>query len=259
MLNKTIMFVAVAGLLLASASVSNAGIVAESWISGAPQVDGWACIDHYSGSPPAPTATSWNWGDDMVVGDSWGDPHGWVAELTIDGGSEVSGDFMSIGWTGGNSPQLAGFVTVTGAGSLLDVQWGLNGVHHDLMTIEQAGLVMVDSDGGLKLSDTAEIRMQTAGQLALEGAASDTLANFLASIGGDGSGTLMYWDADAGTHWAPAGGMSGGDYTLAAGTGDLTGYGVLTVGVIPEPSSATLLALGLTSCILAQRRSRTNS
>jgi len=55
MLNKTIMFVAVAGLLLASASVSNAGIVAESWISGAPQADGWACIDHYSGSPPART------------------------------------------------------------------------------------------------------------------------------------------------------------------------------------------------------------
>ena len=232
--------VAVLGLV----SVSNAAITAESWLGGVPG-GAWDSFDvsiAYGGSGNWP-----NWGDDMYI--TWlAAPNDRDGHLTIDDGFTATGGFCQIGTTGGASALNDADVTVTGAGSIfspeeLAVHWFLD--------ILDGGLAMV---GWLDINNnpyTEGVRMTVGGQLALKGAASDTLANFLESVHGNGgSAYLKYWD---GASWASMIGIPGDEYTLEAGTGDLDGYGVLTI--VPEPATMALLALGGLG-VLLRRRSR---
>ncbi len=107
---------------------------------------------------------------------------------------------------------------------------------YDNSLVKVGGMLKIDeAEGGI---NNAYIRMTSGGQLALAdvvGGGDDSLANFLALVGGDDD--IRYWDGDDWDDIAYA--IGGVDYTLAAGTGDLDGYAVLTVGsVAPPPQPA---------------------
>ena len=196
---------------------------------------------------------------DLFVGSGGG--HG---TLTIDGGSDVTSTFTKVGNVEGDT----GAVTVTGAGSLWhaeEVLWVGKLPVTGLCTLDIADGGMVKADrtlGPLGPTDVAcggdgWIRMQSGGQLAIKGAASNILAaggpsttsGFLGSV--EGPNHVQYWDGSAWTNmWTESywdGSMTvpgvinatlGVDYTLEAGTvGEgLVGYAVLTV-LAPGPSA----------------------
>ena len=95
------------------------------------------------------------------------------------------------------------------------------------------------------------INMATGGMLALMGDVDDSLVDFLELI--DGTDAIRYWD-DSVSNWADITSATyGQDYTLSYLTeGDLTGYTMLTVTAVPEPTVILLLCLG----VLAFRRQR---
>jgi T5SS/PEP-CTERM-associated repeat protein len=227
MKKTTIMKGAAAGVLVALVSVSNAAITAESWTLGVQEANDWENFEPNSGGP-SPYAA----GDDFYVGTGGGDRKG---ILTIDLGSEVSGGWCVLGR--GNASN-SGEVTVTGAGSLFDAWETLqigedNGdPHSSILNIADSGLVKAV---GLYIAPTAVVQMTGGGQLALDGVATDTLANFLGDVDGT-SASLMYWNGSA---WASmTAGTKDTDYTLEDGTGDLAGYGVLTA-IAPVTGGAT--------------------
>jgi hypothetical protein len=70
--------------------------------------------------------------------------------------------------------------------------------------------------------------MSNSGKLAIYGNAASSITAFLALV--DGSDNITYWN---GSDWSNiTSATAGTDYTLAAGTGDLAGYTVLTVTAV---------------------------
>ncbi|OQY06288.1 MAG: hypothetical protein B6I25_04250 [Planctomycetales bacterium 4572_13] len=96
--------------------------------------------------------------------------------------------------------------------------------------------------------------MATDGMLALIGNTENALIDFLNSIGGNGIGTIRYWD-DSMSEWDNIiNATYGADYTLDyLAEGDLAGYTVLTVTAVPEPVTLVLLAIG---GLLTRKRKR---
>ena len=228
MKKKTSMMIAVAVLLFALVSVSNAAIT----ITGAVTDDGGG----YDG-----TSNPWiigGWGD-LVVGD------GGEGSMTIDDSFEVHSTYSVISYGGGT-----GEVTITGAGS---VWYGIEGLWMDepgTLNISDSGLFKTDnSETHFTLGTNSEVRMQTGGKLAILGADTTSLTSFLPSETGYPN-NLKYWN---GSDWdSMSNGTAGVDYDLTAGAGDLEGYGVLAI--VPEPATMLLLALGGLAMLRRRRR-----
>lgn len=140
-----------------------------------------------------------------------------------------------------------GYVQISNSGSVWRVTGDL-----EVGRLDDAALLIYDNslvkvDGALRIDATeggvneAYIRMRSGGSLALADAAGtghDSLADFLVLV--DGDDDIRYWDGDDYDDIIYA--VEGVDYTLAAGTGDLTGYAVLTVGAVaPVPPPAGFL------------------
>jgi T5SS/PEP-CTERM-associated repeat protein len=170
----------------------------------------------------------------------------------------ASSDLLSLnGYIGYNSGST-GEVTVAGTGSTWansssNLYVGCSG--SGTLNITDGGLVSVarpltiDYNG----DDDSFINMATGGMLALNGNADDSLDDFLGLV--NGTDAIRYWD-DSISDWADiAGATYDDDYTLRYLTeGDLTGYTLLTVGVL-EPSAVILAVMAIgTSAFLRRRR-----
>jgi T5SS/PEP-CTERM-associated repeat protein len=235
MKKKTSMMIAVAVLLFALVSVSNAAISSPDWAFIGPD---W--VPAYDG-----TSDPWDTGD-LMVGD------GGVGSLTIDNGFVVNSTWSGAGF----NPGGIGEVTVTGAGSVWHGAEGLwlngpDGGTSGTLNIFDNGLFKTELEGGgsIFINPLSEILMKTGGQLAILGADTTSLDTFLANITGT-DGNVKYWNGSA---WdSMSNGTLGVDYALTDGAGDLAGYGVLTI--IPEPTTMSLLALGGLALIRRRRR-----
>ena len=137
-----------------------------------------------------------------------------------------------------------GYVHIANTGSVWEITGDLevgrldDGVLliYDNSLVKVGGALKIDEpEGGV---NNAYIRMTSGGRLALADAAGtgdDSLASFLALVGGDDD--IRYWDGDDWDDITYA--IEGVDYALAAGTDDLSGYAVLTVDPVeplPQPT-----------------------
>jgi T5SS/PEP-CTERM-associated repeat protein len=161
-------------------------------------------------------------------------------EMSITGGGEVINENGSVGF----SSRTTGTVNVSGTNSAWTNKGDLNiGYYgHGELSVTNGGLVSVAGNLYIEREgDNAEgfINMATGGMLALAGDADDSLMDFLGLIYGEGA--IRFWDNSI-SDWANiTAATMGDDYTLAYLTGgDLAGYTLLTVGVVPEPGDANL-------------------
>ena len=189
-------------------------------------------------------------GEALVDGDGSGLTNAFYFHVGANGGAEVdviNGGLVSSvhGYIGFNAGST-GEVTVNGVGS----KWansgnlvaGYNGdgtleiLNGGLVSI--AGILAIDFDG----DGDGFIDMATGGMLALSGVADDSLGDFLGLI--SGTDAIRYWNGSAWDDITNA--TEGVDYWLDYHTtGDLPGYTMLTVGVVPEPATILLLFAGL--------------
>ena len=194
------------------------------------------CVTSVYANPHYEPGSTWTNSDEFRVGEK-GD-----ATLTITGGGTVTNGFRSIIGTHSGSKgefEVDGSAsTWANRGSLLIGYAGAG-----TLSITSGGMVHID--GILTITgdayNTSFINMSTGGMLALFGNADANgdddivLTEFLDMI--DGSDAIRYWD---GSDWADiTGATMDTDYTLAFVTdgGVLDGYTMLTVGVVPEPST----------------------
>jgi fibronectin-binding autotransporter adhesin len=154
--------------------------------------------------------------------------------LNVTSGGAVN---FGIGYIGHESGST-GSVTVSGAGSTWAIRRNL--------TIGEGGAGSLDiTDGGLvsvaevltidKYGDADSfINMSSGGMLALAGAGANSIEAFLGLV--QGSDAIRYWDESA-SDWADiTAAIEGVDYVLdRLVAGDLTGYTVLTVRLVPMP------------------------
>jgi T5SS/PEP-CTERM-associated repeat protein len=181
-------------------------------------------------------------------------------ELTVtNGGWANVSDRIYLGHSG------AGYALVTGAGSkvtapLIAIGYapGYDPDTH-ILTVADGGLVQTDSlrfsfdESGSDVGGYVD--MAAGGILAVlgdkTGAGAFASGGLFTKFNAANVGEIQY---DAGAGFVNmTGATEGVDYTLALGTGVLTGYTVLTMAAIPEPSSMGLLALsGL--ALLRRRR-----
>lgn len=137
----------------------------------------------------------------------------------------------------GNVSGSKGTATVDGAGSKWTNSGSLyvGGQDNGTLNITGGGLVRVggtltiDYDGG----DDSFIDITTGGMLTLKGDVDGSLAQFLDLV--EGTDAIRYWD-DGLSDWdLLTNATYGDDYTLVYLTeGDLSGYTLLTVGVVPN-------------------------
>ncbi|MGD9128587.1 MAG: PEP-CTERM sorting domain-containing protein [Planctomycetia bacterium] len=113
-----------------------------------------------------------------------------------------------------------------------------------IITITDHGLVSIGNGLHLLEPSTNRVRMSTGGKLALLGDADDSLSQFCDLI--NGNDNLQYWNEST-EAWADLiDATNGVDYMLTyQETGNLTGYTILQVGAVPEPSTAALLFTAL--------------
>lgn len=153
-----------------------------------------------------------------------------------------------------------GFAKVDGVGST----WAAEGRFFIGDYWEGVGILQITNGGLVSVGEymnidhdadhDSYITMATGGMLALNGGNENySLNDFLGLIGG--TDDIRYWD-DATSNWIDITGATlGEDYTIAYhDSGELAGYTVLTVGVVPEPSTILLLATGLIGWFLIRRR-----
>ncbi len=173
-------------------------------------------------------------------------------KLTIsEGGTLNSHEDAYIGY----GDISTGEVAIDGTGStwknagLLFVGNGGTGT----LAISNGGLVGVGSTLTVDSNQNGDsfINMSTGGMLALAGDADGSIIEFLELV--EGTDAIQYWD---GLDWAPiTDGTIGEDYLLEyCSTGDLAGYTMLTVGVVPEPGAVALILLGLGTLLVVRRR-----
>lgn len=165
-----------------------------------------------------------------------------MGELLILEGGQVAGESSRLGY----GPFSAGQVSVRGVGS----SWSLSerlevGMYGDAsLSITQGGLVKTD---GLSIDHDNDgdsfVYMASGGMLALVGEADESIDQYLGLV--EGADAIRYWNDNL-SDWASiVDATPGVDYTLEYfDDGELAGYTLLTVGVIPEPSTAvTILSM----------------
>jgi T5SS/PEP-CTERM-associated repeat protein len=182
--------------------------------------------------------------------------------VVIRDGVTVKTQWGYIGYKSGST----GEITVEGVGSRLAITAmegglddcgglyvGLNG--SGTLTITDGG--MVSAVGGLMVGRYSEgdssINMATGGMLAIQGQNIfiSSITDFFDRIGG--TDDIRYWDGAAWAHISGA--TAGTDYTLEYLTeGELAGFTMLTVGVVPEPSAVVMILVGLASLFIVRRR-----
>ena len=144
-------------------------------------------------------------------------------------------------------------VTVNGTGSkwTSNLSLSIDGT----LTITDGGMASVAEILKVDYNDNGDgcINMARGGMLALRGEADGSLDDFLGLI--DGTDAIRYWD-DSISDWTDiTSAVEDEDYTLNYQTeGNFAGYTVLTVGVVPEPS--TLILLGLLLAVIPMIRCR---
>jgi T5SS/PEP-CTERM-associated repeat protein len=174
--------------------------------------------------------------------------------LNVTGGGVVK-SYGNTGGVIGNSSSSTGEVTVEGTGSTwtngLKLTVGRYG--DGTLNITDSGLVsvvgqlLIDKDG----DGDSFVNMATGGMLALRGEADESIGQFLGLVAG--TDAIRYWD---GASWAHiSGATAGSDYTLEYLTGgELTGFTMLTVGAVPEPSTIVMILVGLGTLLAVRRR-----
>ncbi len=158
--------------------------------------------------------------------------------LNVTNGGVVTSRVGAIGALGGSENHEA---TVDGIGSMWVNYEELYVGYCDNGTLNITGGGMVSAAGTLTIGTEKDlythgyINMSTGGMLALEGDADGSLTEFLELV--DGTDAIRYWD-DSVAGWSDiVDATYGEDYTLSyLSEGDLAGYTVLTVGVVPESS-----------------------
>ncbi len=174
------------------------------------------------------------------------------ANLRIMAGGMAVAKYGTIGTFSGSNGKA--IVSGPGAGWIINnkLQVGLGG--EGLLQINLGGLVvanelLIDYDE----SDDSFINMSSGGMLALAGLAEASLEEFLGLV--EGTDAIRYWDADL-SGWSPlAEATLGEDYTLEyLSEGELVGYTMLTVGIVPEPSTAFFTILTALWGIAHRRR-----
>ncbi len=123
------------------------------------------------------------------------------------------------------------------------------------LKITEGGVVSVGSTLTIDWNNDGDsfINMATGGMLALFGNADDSIDEFLGLV--EGTDAIRYWD-DSLPNWALiTDATAGEDYWLEyLTTGDLAGYTMLTVGVVPEPGAVVLILVGLGTLLAVRRR-----
>ena len=177
--------------------------------------------------------------------------------LTIADGVVIDSFYGQIAaWSGS-----VGKATIMGQGSTWNVKTGLDVGDYGTGELEikdggllcmqstNAGMVRIDKD---KDADSF-INMSTGGMFALHRDADDSLDGFLDLLSSFGTEGIRWWD-DSIADWAPITTATRGiDYMLEYQTeGDLAGYTVLTVGIVPvwdttvpEPGTLVLICSAL--------------
>lgn len=161
--------------------------------------------------------------------------------LNVTSGAEVS--VGALAYSATDSSTVSGYITVDGAGSKLLYNAGFSLAYRGIstLTISDEGLVAVGGTMTMAANATgvALVQMKTGGQLALEGSANN-LTGFYGLISGTDNEEFQYWTGSA---WSDlANGTKGTDYGFTAGSGDLSGYTVLTVPALP-PGGTIILVL----------------
>ncbi|QDU54054.1 PEP-CTERM sorting domain-containing protein [Aeoliella mucimassa] len=187
--------------------------------------------------------------------------------------SPTSLSITNGGYLSTNSLRLiASVVTqVDGIDSIVDVkQLSLASTSNTTTTIANGGLICVSDTLSIGYGRSGKpyqynaIQLTSGGMLALAGEGDDSLADFMSLVlttnDYEVSNLLYYWDS-AEEDWALLEQASyGTDYTLAYhSTGSLAGYTVLTVGRVPEPSTALLTLASIAGGWIAVRRRRLGS
>jgi len=186
--------------------------------------------------------------------------------LVSKGKATVSGN--SATWTNSKSLKVIGTIDITrggvvscGAGAIynggqvLIDGYGSKWTNHDDLYVGKGTLNI--SNRGLasagRLRVYSLVKMSRGGMLALLGKADNSLTDFLGLM--TGYDKLRCWsDSTANWDWI-WNATKGEDYTLEfTEEGDLAGYTVLTVGVVPEPSTIGLILTGLVTLMLFRRR-----
>lgn len=184
---------------------------------------------------------------------------GWAGDATLriaDGGSVSSRDVRLAQFSPSAFERSDSDVVVEGIGSRLTVSedFVIGNSGKGTLSITKGGFVSVGDRLFLDTGGPIDsfINMSTGGRLALFGEASDSIDQFLKLVGGEGA--IRYFDFTAGI-WTPiTEGLIREDYTLEyIAHGEYSGYTLLTVGAIPEP---TTLALALTATLFTGARRR---
>ena len=192
--------------------------------------------------------STWTTNYEVVVGNSGS------GELNVTDGGRARHSLLYIGEKSGS----IGKITADGTGSWME-SWCLYVGNSGVGTLDITGGGLASVSGNFTIDYNGDgdsfVNMSTGGMLALKRQADGSLAEFLEMV--IGTDAIRYWD-DSISDWADITGAAyGRDYTLNYLTeGDLAGYTVLTVGVVPEPSIATLLVVGAVALLAYARRKR---
>ena len=189
-----------------------------------------------------------NCGDYSVIGDEGN------GTLNIIKGGVVNSHHATIAYMN----TASGKVFVDGIGSTwnIDNDLKITEAGNGTLAITNGGLVRIANEltmVGASSSANGTVRISSGGMLALAGNAGDSLEDFYSLI--LGTGEIQWWDGSIGENgdWTPLNASTatlGDDYTLEYITeGDLTGYTLLTVGTVPEPTTLAMVIMSVLTLV----------